>query len=286
MTKRYGAIRGIEQVDLCVQAGECFGFIGPNGAGKSTLIRCLLGLIAPTSGSARVLGLEVGKDQQKILSQVGYLPSETAFWRGMRAGEVIRLSAALRGKRCDEEADTLCQRLNVDPTRKVEDLSLGNRKKVALVCALQHRPRLYILDEPTSGLDPLAQRTFFSLLEERRAEGATVFLSSHVLTEIQRHCDRAAFLRAGRIIACDTVQALTHGSTRRVTLRSDSPLPELPGMRGLRREGTSASFLYSGPLVLLTSALARMALQELSVAEPDLEELFLHCYGAEGGTKA
>ncbi len=273
-------------MDLCVQAGECFGFIGPNGAGKSTLIRCLLGLIAPTSGTARVLGLEVGKEQRKILSQVGYLPSETAFWRGMRAGEVIRLSAALRGQQCREEAADLCQRLNVDPTRKVEDLSLGNRKKVALVCALQHRPRLYILDEPTSGLDPLAQRTFFSLLEERRAEGATVFLSSHVLTEIQRHCDRAAFLRAGRIIACDTVQALTHGSTRRVTLRSDSPLPELPGMGGLRREETFASFLYSGPLDLLTSALARMALQELSIAEPDLEELFLHCYGAEGGSEA
>ena len=208
LTKTYGKARGVTGLTLHVPEGACFGFIGPNGAGKSTTIRTLLGLLSPTSGSARVLGLDCVRDRQKILAQVGYMPSEAMFYPDMRASEVIRLSANLRKRDCGAEAAALCDALELDTRKRVRELSLGNRKKVSIVCAMQHRPRLYILDEPTSGLDPLVQRAFWSELEHRRKEGATVFLSSHVLYEVARYCDRAAILREGRLIAEGTTGSL------------------------------------------------------------------------------
>ena len=201
LTKTYGKARGVTDLTLHVPAGSCFGFIGPNGAGKSTTIRTLLGLIAPTAGRAEVLGLDCVRDRTAILAQVGYMPSEAMFYPEMRSGEVIRLSADLRKKDCRREAAGLLEALDLDPRKKIRELSLGNRKKVSIVCAMQHRPALYVLDEPTSGLDPLVQRAFWSLLEERRREGAAVFLSSHVLYEVQRYCDRAAIIREGRLVA-------------------------------------------------------------------------------------
>ena len=201
LTKSYGRARGVTDLTLHVPAGCCFGFIGPNGAGKSTTIRTLLGLISPTSGSASVMGLDCVKDRTAILVQVGYMPSEALFYPDMRVSEVIRLSADLRKRDCRAEAAALCEALELDTRKKIRELSLGNRKKVSIVCAMQHRPALYVLDEPTSGLDPLVQRAFWSLLEERRLEGAAVFLSSHVLYEVQRYCDRAAIIREGRLVA-------------------------------------------------------------------------------------
>lgn len=200
LTKTYGKARGVTDLTLHVPEGVCFGFIGPNGAGKSTTIRTLLGLLAPTGGSAKVLGLDCAGERQKILAQVGYMPSEAMFYPDMRAGEVIRLSADLRKKDCGREAAALCEAMELDTRKRVRELSLGNRKKVSIVCAMQHRPRLYILDEPTSGLDPLVQRAFWGELEKRRQEGATVFLSSHVLYEVQRYCNRAAIIREGRLV--------------------------------------------------------------------------------------
>ena len=208
LTKSYGRARGVTDLTLHVPAGCCFGFIGPNGAGKSTTIRTLLGLISPTSGSASVMGLDCVKDRTAILVQVGYMPSEALFYPDMRVSEVIRLSADLRKRDCRAEAAALCEALELDTRKKIRELSLGNRKKVSIVCAMQHRPRLYVLDEPTSGLDPLVQRAFWSLLEERRREGATVFLSSHVLYEVQRYCSRAAIIREGRLVIEGTVEAL------------------------------------------------------------------------------
>lgn len=202
LTKSYGKARGIVDLDLTVEAGEFFGFIGPNGAGKSTTIRTLLGLLRPGGGRGEVLGLDIGQNRREILSRVGYLPSEAVFYRGMRVRELLRLSAGLRGRDCAREGARLCERLRLDPAKKVEELSLGNRKKAGIVCALQHRPELLILDEPTSGLDPLMQREFFTILEEYHRAGATVFLSSHVLSEIRRHCSRAVVLREGRAVAC------------------------------------------------------------------------------------
>ena len=208
LTKTYGRARGVTDLTLHVPEGGCFGFIGPNGAGKSTTIRTLLGLLSPTAGAARVLGLDCVRQRNAILAQVGYMPSEAMFYPDMRVGQVIRLSADLRKKDCRAQAAALCETLELDARKRIRELSLGNRKKVSIVCAMQHRPRLYVLDEPTSGLDPLVQRVFWSELENRRREGATVFLSSHVLYEVQRYCDRAAIIREGRLVAEGTTAEL------------------------------------------------------------------------------
>ena len=208
LTKRYGKARGVTDLTLYVPEGSCFGFIGPNGAGKSTTIRTLLGLLSPTAGTAQVLGLDCVRDREKILAQVGYMPSEAMFYPEMRVSEVIKLSANLRKTDCRARADELCEALELDTRKRIRELSLGNRKKVSIVCAMQHRPRLYILDEPTSGLDPLVQRAFWAELEARRKEGATVFLSSHVLYEVQRYCDRAAIIREGRLVVEGTTAEL------------------------------------------------------------------------------
>ena len=208
LTKSYGRARGVTDLSLHVPEGSCFGFIGPNGAGKSTTIRTLLGLLSPTGGSAKIMGLDCVRERTAILSQVGYMPSEAMFYPNLRASEVIRLSADLRRRDCRRDAAALCKALELDGKKRIRELSLGNRKKVSIVCAMQHRPRLYVLDEPTSGLDPLVQRAFWSLLEERRREGATVFLSSHVLYEVQRYCTRAAIIREGRLVIEGTVEAL------------------------------------------------------------------------------
>ncbi|MCI6730045.1 MAG: ABC transporter ATP-binding protein [Clostridiales bacterium] len=282
LTKFYGKARGIVNLSLTVEEGEFFGFIGPNGAGKSTTIRTLLGLLRPTEGSASVLGMDILRDREAILSQVGYLPSESVFYPGLRVKEVLRLSANLRKRDCREEAEALCRRLELDPNRRVEELSFGNRKKVAIVCALQHKPRLCILDEPTSGLDPLMQKEFFSILKERSAQGTTVFLSSHVLSEIQRNCTRAAIIREGSLIACDTVEALSRTNARRVHLQGTADLSLLPGVRDVQRAENALSFLYSGDIHTLLQFLAGQPIADLTISEPDLEEIFLHYY-LDGG---
>lgn len=282
LTKRYGNARGVEGLSISLAEGEFFGFIGPNGAGKSTTIRTLLGLIFPTAGRAELFGLDCTKHRREILANVGYLPSEAAFYPGMRAGDVIAFSAKLRGLDCAKEAAALCERLALDPRRKVEALSLGNRKKLGIICALQHKPRLSILDEPTSGLDPLMQKEFFAILKERHRAGATVFLSSHVLSEIQRHCGRAAIIREGRLIACDTVERLARTAARRVNVQG-IPALELPGMADVSRTEHGVSFLYGGEMPALIVALQGLPVTDLTITEPDLEEVFLHFY-QNGGT--
>ena len=285
LTKYYGKSRGIIDLDLSIADGEFFGFIGPNGAGKSTTIRTLLGLISPTSGSAEVFGMDIIKDKQSILESVGYLPSEAMFYHGMRVRDVLKLSADMRKKDCKAEADTLCERLQLDVSRKVDELSFGNRKKVAIVCALQHNPKLLVLDEPTSGLDPLMQREFFSILQERNNEGATVFLSSHILSEIQRNCSRAAIIREGRLIACGSVEELSKTSAKRVTVHGDIDTNQLSGIRDLQVLDGGVSFLYSGDMNELVQHLSRVHIADLSVSEPDLEEIFMHYYTDGGDEK-
>ena len=278
MTKYYGKARGIQEVSLTVSEGEFFGFIGPNGAGKSTTIRTLLGLIKPTSGRAFVCGMDITQKKEEILARVGYLPSEAVFYAGMRVRDVLKLSADLRKKDCTERAAMLCERLQLDPARKVEELSFGNRKKVAIVCALQHDPKLLILDEPTSGLDPLMQKAFFEILQERHEKGTTVFLSSHILSEIQHNCSRAAIIREGRILVCDSVEALSQSNARRVTVHGSVELAGLPGVRDRKESEGGISFLYSGEMKALLRMLAAGDISDLSVSEPDLEEIFLHYY--------
>ncbi len=282
LTKYYGKARGIDKLDLSVEQGEFFGFIGPNGAGKSTTIRTLLGLIFPTAGSALVLGNDIRKDRQKILENTGYLPSEVSFYPGMRVRDALRLSADLRRKDCEKEAASLCERLRLDPTRCVSDLSFGNRKKVGIVCALQHRPKLLILDEPTGGLDPLIQKAFFDILSERHAAGDTVFISSHVLSEIRRHCGRAAIIKDGRVIACDRVEALARSNVKRVSVRGRLSLAGVPGVKDAQQTGGGMSFLYSGDSRTLLSLLSSAEIEDFSVTDPDLEEIVLHFYEQEG----
>ncbi len=284
LTKYYGKSRGIVELDLSVKKGEFFGFIGPNGAGKSTTIRTLLGLIAPTGGNAQIFGLDIVREKQAILQKVGYLPSEAAFYPGMKVKDVLKLSADLHKKDCNAEAKLLCERLQLDTTRKVEELSFGNRKKVAIVCALQHCPELLILDEPTGGLDPLMQKEFFDILQERNKQGTTIFLSSHVLSEIQRNCTRAAIIRDGRIIACDNVDALSKTSAKRITVHGQVNLNKLDGVRDRIESGDSVSFLFGGDINALIRALSTCRVSDLSVTEPDLEDIFLHYYEKDGDT--
>ena len=283
LTKYYGKARGIVGVNLSVEEGDFFGFIGPNGAGKSTTIRTLLGLIAPTGGSAEIFGKDIIKQRTGILADIGYLPSETMFYGGMRVKDVLRLSARLRKADCSEEAGKLCERLELDTSRKIDELSLGNRKKVGIVCALQHRPKLYILDEPTSGLDPLMQREFYCLLQERNEDGATVFLSSHVLSEVQRYCKHAAVIREGRLLACDSVEKLGHTGAKRVTLRGVTNVPELEHIRDVKTSADAVSFLYGGKADLLLRELSKLPITDITIAEPDLEEVFMHYYAKEDG---
>ena len=282
LTKYYGSSRGIIELNLSVEAGECFGFIGPNGAGKSTTIRTLLGLISPTAGSAQIFGKDIGKEKEAILQEVGYLPSEALFYPGMKVRDILKFSADLRGKDCTEEAGARSDRLQLDTSRKADELSFGNRKKVAIVCALQSDPALLILDEPTGGLDPLMQREFFDILRERNRKGATVFLSSHVLSEVQRNCTRAAVIREGKIIACDSVDALAKTNAKRISVRGRVDLEGLDGIRDRKAVENGVSFLYSGDMNRLIQRLSEGEISDLSVSEPDLEEIFLHYYGKEG----
>lgn len=263
LTKYYGRNRGIIDLDLSVEVGDFFGFIGPNGAGKSTTIRSLLGLITPTSGDASILGMECGRSRVEILKRVGYMPSEALFYDRMRVRDIIRLAADLHKKDCGEAASQLCERLQLDTGKWIDELSLGNRKKVSIVCALQHDPELYILDEPTSGLDPLMQQEFFKILMERNEKGATVFLSSHVLGEIQKYCRNAAIVREGRLIKQSSVEEMSRSSAKRVNITT--------------AQGTE-SFLYKGEINTLLEQLRQKELQDLTITEPTLDEIVMHYY--------
>ena len=217
--------RGILDLNLTVSEGDFFGFIGPNGAGKSTTIRTLLGLISPTSGTAEIFGKDITRQKSEILPLIGYMPSEAFFYNSQKVKDILKLSADLRKKDCAAQAVRLCERLSLDTEKKISELSLGNRKKVSIVCALQHMPKLCILDEPTSGLDPLVQREFYAILEEHNQKGSTIFLSSHVLSEVQRYCKHAAIIREGKILVSESVKHLGHTNTKRVTVRGISKLP-------------------------------------------------------------
>ena len=282
LTKYYGKARGITELNLSVEEGEYFGFIGPNGAGKSTTIRMMLGLISPTSGNAQIFGRDVVKEKEAILAETGYLPSEAVFYPGMKVRDVLKFSADLHRKDCSKNASKLCDRLQLDVSRKVDELSFGNRKKVAIVCALQFDPRLLILDEPTSGLDPLMQHEFFDILREHHENGTTIFISSHILSEIQHNCTRAGVIREGRLIACDRVEALSRTNARRISVHGQIDLDGLDGVRDVSCADQAVSFLYSGDIRHLLRRLSESSITDLSISEPDLEEIFLHYYQKEG----
>ena len=263
LTKTYGKHRGVENVSFSVKKGEIFGFLGPNGAGKSTTIRSMLGLIRYDKGQIRICGLDAQRDKEKILQRVGYMPSEAWFYPGMTIREVLKLSADVRKMDCNKEAGMLCERLQIDAKRKISELSLGNRKKVSIVCAMQHKPELFVFDEPTSGLDPLMQNVFFELIKEYVEQGATCMLSTHVLSEVRNHCDRVAIMREGKLIVTDTVEHLLASKTKRIKMI---------------RDGESLDFIYKDDLNNLYKELKDHNIEDILIEEPSIEEVFMHYY--------
>ena len=266
LTKYYGKHKAVDGLSLNVERGDIFGFLGPNGAGKSTTIRSLLGLIAFQEGEAEILGMDVKTHHREILGKIGYMPSEAMFYPSMKVKEVIRFAADMRKLDCTAEAQMLCERLQVDQNKRIEELSLGNRKKVSIVCAMQHKPELFIFDEPTSGLDPLMQAEFFQLIMEYIKQGTTCFLSSHVLSEIKKYCKHAAIIREGKLICTDTVENLTRTNTKRIRMI---------------RDGKEEDFVFKGDLNQLFAGFAGHNIEDIVIEEPELDEIFMHYYEEE-----
>ena len=278
LTKHYGKTdHGITDLCLMVEKGSFYGFMGPNGAGKSTTIRTLMGLIMPTSGKASVLGYDIVNEKKDILKRTGYLPSEAGYYPAMRVGDLLKFASDARGVRCDQRRSEIMERLCLDPSGKIGELSFGNRKKVGITAALQHDPELLILDEPTGGLDPLMQKEFFSILKEMNGKGVTVFLSSHVLSEIQDHCDRAAIIRDGRLVAEDSVRNLTHTRARRVKLICKGH-EIFSACDGYEKTYDGCTFLWNGETDELIRKLVNLKVKDFTVSEPTLEEIFMHYY--------
>ncbi len=284
LTKRYGDARGIEDISLSVSRGEVFGFLGPNGAGKTTTIRTLLDLLHPTSGSARLFGLDSRRDSLAIRARLGNLPGEFACDPRRTGRELVTLFAQLRGMRGLGRAAELAERFHADLDRPVGHLSRGNRQKIGLIQALFHAPELLILDEPTGGLDPLMQEEFHKLVAEERARGATILLSSHDLDEVQRLCDRVAIIRDGRLVAVEDVAELTRRRFRHVTVELAEPVDEaelaaLGGVRDLETDGCRARFgVQAGALDAVIKAIAGHSVVDLELEHPSLEEIFLAYY--------
>ncbi|QHT59310.1 ABC transporter ATP-binding protein [Paenibacillus lycopersici] len=282
LTKVYGKSRGITDITFSIEEGEVFGFIGPNGAGKSTTIRTLLNIIFPTSGSASIMGKDIVAHSKEIRRHIGYLPSEVFYYDDMKVIDLIRFSAAFRQSRSERRIAELAARLDLDLNRKIEDLSFGNRKKVGIVQALLHEPKLLILDEPTGGLDPLMQNTFFELLKEERAKGTTIFFSSHILSEVQRMCDRVAIIKEGSLIKVETIENLLRNNLRHITLTSRQPESlDLSGIRGIVKQeiaGTRLKLLYDGDMRTFVQDVSRCAFLDILIEEPSLDEIFLHYY--------
>lgn len=263
LTKNYGKHRGVLDVSFSVKEGDIFGFLGPNGAGKSTTIRSMLGLIQYDSGSIQLLGKDIRKNREAILSETGYIPSESMFYSSMKVKDIIKMAADVRKKDCQSEAGKLCDRLQVDVNKRISDLSLGNRKKVSIVCAMQHRPKLFIFDEPTSGLDPLIQTEFFKLIQEYVNDGTTCILSTHVLSEIKRYCKNAAIMKEGRLCCVDSVEHLTRTNAKRIRMI---------------RDGRQEDFIFEGNINDFMRDSAGHDIADILIEEPSLDEVFMHFY--------
>ncbi len=291
LTKFYGHHRGVENLDLEVHAGEVMGFLGPNGAGKTTTIRLLLDFLRPTRGRATVLGLDPRRDKARLHRQIGYLPGELTFPGRGRADELLRFFGAARGEVAWARVSELAERLDLDLSRPVHTMSKGNKQKVGLVQAFMHDPALLILDEPTSGLDPLMQQEFLAMVGDARAAGQAVFMSSHVLAEVQQAADRVAIVRDGRLAAVERVESLGKRAIRTVEIHFDDPVDlaeftVLPGVRDVTVAGPVLKCTVDGRLDPLIKAAARYDVVDLLSAEPDLEETFLSFYyHAEGGRR-
>lgn len=285
LTKYYGKARGIIDVSFNVGEGEIFGFIGPNGAGKSTTIRTLLSLIHPTSGSAEIFGKDCIKFAPEIAKEIGYLPSEVFYYDKMKVIDLLKYSASFYKKDCSKRIKDLAEIMDLDLKKRIDDLSFGNKKKVGIVQCLLHEPKLIILDEPTSGLDPLMQQKFFDLLLEENKKGATVLLSSHVLSEVQKLCSRVAIIKEGRIIKLETISNLTENNYKKFKIEMKSEINKdyfkVKGVSNLEIKDNIVSFLFRGNINMIIKKISDVEISNAWVEEPSLEEIFMHYYEKE-----
>jgi ABC-type multidrug transport system ATPase subunit len=284
LTKAYGVHRGITELDLEVAEGEIFGFLGPNGAGKTTTMRVLLDLIRPTAGRAEVFGIETTVDPVAIHKRVGYLPGEFDLYDRLTGADTITYFGNLRGGVDRTYVAELVERLDLDPSRRFKEYSKGNKQKVGLIVALQHRPDLLILDEPTSGLDPLVQQTFFAIVREAREAGRTIFLSSHIIDEVDRTCDRVAIIREGRLVQVDSIEAIRRLAFHHVELTFGSPVAAaifeaIPSVQDVVVTGDMVTMRVNGPIGAVIAAAAPHGLVDVVSREPNLEDVFLAQYG-------
>jgi ABC-2 type transport system ATP-binding protein len=291
LTKYYGRSRGIMDIDLTVESGQIFGFLGPNGAGKSTTIRLLLDLIRPSSGHARVLGLDVHRDRLAIDRRVSYVPGELSLYAELTGRQLLTYLGNLHGSIDGAYRDKLMERVELDPTKRIKSLSRGNKQKVGLVAAFMIRPELVILDEPTSGLDPFVQLEFEHLCEETRAEGRTVFISSHQLPEVEHLCDRVGIIREGRLLAVESIADLKQRALRRLEIDFGGSVPAdafegLPGIRDMRVHDGILNCTVMGSVDALIKAAARFEVRNVRSIETSLEEIFMAYYGSGDGIAA
>lgn len=286
LIKTFGRVRALDGLELSVAEGEVHGFLGPNGSGKSTTIRILLGLMRASGGSATVLGLDPWKDLVRAHRDIAYVPGDVSLWPTLTGGEAIDLLLRLRGGADERLRGELIQDFDLDPRKKARSYSKGNRQKVALIAAFARRSRLYILDEPTSGLDPVMESVFRRQIARVKAEGATVLLSSHILSEVEELCDRVTIIRAGRTVETGSLASLRHlnRTSFRVITRSDAAqISALPGVHDVRREADALVFgADADRLGAVLGALADLGVDGLTVSPPSLEELFLRHYGTSG----
>jgi len=285
LTKTYGKARGISNISFNVEEGEIFGFIGPNGAGKSTTIRILLSLIYPDSGSAAIFGKDCIQFAPEIKKNIGYLPSEVFYYDNMKVKELLNYSASFYKKDCSKRMKELTDIMDLDLNKKIDDLSLGNKKKVGIVQGLLHEPKLIILDEPTSGLDPLMQQNFFELLKEENKKGATILFSSHILSEVQRLCNRVAIIKEGKIVTVEKISNLTENTYKKFKVETKAPLDatyfQISGVHNLEVKGNVTSFIFKGNINEVMKKIAGVEIMNLWIEEPDLEEIFMHYYEKE-----
>lgn len=285
LTKTYGKSRGITDISFNVEEGEIFGFIGPNGAGKSTTIRTLLSLIYPTSGSATIFGKDCIQSAPEIKKEIGYLPSEVFYYDNMKVKDLLKYSSSFYKKDCSKRIAELATIMDLDLNKKIDDLSLGNKKKVGIVQGLLHEPKLIILDEPTSGLDPLMQQKFFELLEAENKKGATILFSSHILSEVQRLCNRVAIIKEGKIVTVEKISTLKENTYKKFKLETKSALDKnyfnINGVSNLEVKKNVTSFLFKGNINTIMKKIADIEIVNLWIEEPDLEEIFMHYYEKE-----
>jgi ABC-2 type transport system ATP-binding protein len=281
LTKYYGDVKGCKNINFNVKEGEIFGFIGPNGAGKSTTIRTMLSLIYPTSGSVTIFGKDAIEFGPEVRSEIGYLPSEIFYYDKMKVEELLKYSASFYDRDCTERMYELAEIMELDLNRKIQDLSLGNKKKVGIVQGLLHSPKLIILDEPTSGLDPLMQQKFFQLIKEENSMGATVLFSSHILSEVQQLCDRVAIIKDGEIISIQNIKSMKEDTYKKFTFNGENLNDgkfKIEGVSNLSQTNSQVTFFFKGDVNEIIKIAAQLKLKDILVEEPTLEEIFMHYY--------